>query len=300
MSSTSSPPSPLDEKPTLSHDSHETQDVNGSGSGRLHALEQLEILPQMLQEGILFAGSGAALLLQAALPAIREVENENTNSQALVTELLDALQAHLGYLSTLVFGKRDERKTLLDMLQRGEAPGLGGGRNNRFAHHPALQKWMAATLYATATDFYQRVYGRVDYQTAQRAYSEFGLLMNCLGIPAGTWPETRQAFWSYWDDQVGKLTVSTDAAQVAKDLRESTDMPKWVQNMKPFLHAVTIEMLPPNLRDSYSLKSTASTRILYRTWMGFSVAVYPAMPNKWRGYPLRYYQDKLRGKLNVV
>lgn len=298
MSSTSSPPSPLDEKPDVAHDHADAS--TGSTSGRLHALEQLEILPQMLQEGILFAGSGAALLLQAALPAIREVETDNTNSQALATELLDALQAHLGYISTFVFGTRDERKTLLDMLQREEAPGLGGGRNNRFAHHPALQKWMAATLYATATDFYQRVYGRVDYQTAQRAYSEFGLLMNCMGVPTGTWPETRQAFWSYWDDQVHKLTVSTDAAQFAKDLRESTDMPKWVQNMKPFLRAVTIEMLPPNLRDSYGLKSTTTTRTLYRTWMGFSVAVYPAMPNKWRGYPLRYYQDKLRGKLNVV
>ncbi|CAI7629238.1 unnamed protein product [Penicillium manginii] len=277
MSSSSTPPSPLDEKPDVSHD----HDVPvASSSGRLHALEQLEILPQMLQEGILFAGSGAALLLQAALPAIREVENDNSSPKTLATELLDALQAHLGYISTFVFGTRDERKILLDLLQREEAPGLGGGRNNRFAHHPTLQKWMAATLYATATDFYQRVYGRVDYQTAQRAYSEFGLLMNCMGV--------------------GKLTVSTDAAQFAKDLRESTDMPKWVQNMKPFLRAVTIEMLPPNLRDSYGLKSTTSTRTLYRTWMGFSVAVYPAMPNKWRGYPLRYYQDKLRGKLNVV
>ncbi|KAJ5111574.1 hypothetical protein N7532_002109 [Penicillium argentinense] len=297
MSSTSSPPSPLDEKADASVGPSE---ATTSDAGRLHALEQLEILPQMLQEGILFAGSGAALLLQAALPAIREVENTNTNPEALATELLDALQANLSYISNLVFGTRAERKILLDLLHRGEAPGLGGGRNNRFAHHPPLQKWMAATLYATATDFYQRVYGRVDYQTAQRAYSEFGLLMNCLGIPPGTWPETRQAFWSYWDDQVGKLTVSSDAAQFAKDLRESTDMPKWVQNLKPFLRAVTIEMLPPNLRDSYGLRSTASTRTLYRTWMGFSVAVYPAMPNKWRGYPLSYYKDKLRDKLNVV
>ena len=184
MSSTSSPPSPLDEKPNVDQSD---LDAPTSGAGRLHALEQLEILPQMLQEGILFAGSGAALLLQAALPAIREVETDSTSNQALATELLDALQAHLGYISTFVFGSRDERKTLLDMLQRNEAPGLGGGRNNRFTHHPALQKWMAATLYATATDFYQRVYGRVDYQTARRAYSEFGLLINCLEATKMVW-----------------------------------------------------------------------------------------------------------------
>ena len=269
-------------------------------SGRLHALEQLEILPQMLQEGILFAGSGAALLLQAALPGIRNIENEGGTTNDLATELLDALQAHLSYISILVFGTRAERKTLLELLRRGEAPGLGSGRNNRFAHHPPLQLWMAATLYATATDFYQRVYGRVDYQSAQRAYSEFTLLMNCVGVPPGTWPESRQAFWTFWDKQVAQLTVTPMAAHFAKDLRESKDMPRWVQRLKPFLHVVTIEMLPPNLREAYGLRSTASTRALYRTFMGFSVAIYPAMPNKMRAYPLRYYQDRLRSKLNVV
>ena len=302
MSSPSSPPSPLDEKPEVLHATSSDDAILNptNDSGRLHALEKIEILPQILQEGILFAGSGAALLLQAALPGIRDTENADGNPETLATELLDALQAHISYISCLVFGTHNERETLLQLLRRGEAPGLGGGRNNRFAHHPSLQLWMAATLYATATDFYQRVYGRVDFETAQRGYSEFTLLMNCLGVPPGTWPETRQAFWAFWDHQVAQLTVSPDAARFAKYLRESTDMPRWVQRLKPFLRSVTIEMLPPKLRDAYGLRSNATTRALYRTWMGFSVAVYPAMPNKMRAYPLRYYQDRLRGRLNVV
>jgi uncharacterized protein (DUF2236 family) len=279
-------------------DSDATANHVTNDSGRLHALEQLEVLPKMLQEGILFAGSGATLLLQAALPGIRE--ETSGGHKALAAELIDALQAHISYISCLCFGTRAERKTLIDMLHTGEPPLLGGGRSNRFAQQPALQLWMAATLYATATDFYQRVYGRVDYASAQRAYSECTLLMNCLGVPPGTWPESREAFWSYWDRQVSELTVSSDAAQFAKDLRESTDMPRWVQAMKPFLRVSTIEMLPPKLRDAYGLRSTVATRAIYRTWMGFSVAVYPAMPNKWRAYPLKFYQERLREKLNVV
>jgi uncharacterized protein (DUF2236 family) len=291
MANVSTPPSPL-----TSQEGNEAYHVT-SDSSRLHALEQLEILPQILQEGILFAGSGAALLLQAAMPAMRQ---DNPGPDALATELLEALQAHISYISCLVFGSRTERKTLLDMLHRGEAPLMGGGRSNRFADHPSLQTWMAATLYATSTDFYQRVYGRVDYRTAQRGYDEFTLLMNCLGIPSSAWPSTRQAFWSYWDDQVSRLTVSPDATRFARDIRESKNMPPWVQRIKPFLRSVTIEMLPPQLRDGYGLHSTATTRFLYRTWMGFSVAVYPAMPTTMRSYPLRFYQDRLREKLNVV
>ncbi|KAJ5328162.1 hypothetical protein N7541_001700 [Penicillium brevicompactum] len=299
MSSTSSPVSPVDEKnvealPTSISDA--TQST--SDSGRLHALEQLEIFPKMLQEGIIFAGAGAALLLQAALPGIRD--GATGGHKELATELIDTLQAHISYISCLVFGTRAERKTLLDLLHNGDRPLLGDGHATRFAAHPSKQLWMAATLYATSTDFYQRIYGRVDYASAQRAYSEFTLLMNCLGVPAGTWPASRQEFWSYWDDQVSQLTVSEDAAQFAKDLRESTEMPRWVQSMKPFLRVATIEMLPPRLRDAYGLKSTVGTRALYRTYMGFSVALYPAFPDKWRAYPYKFYQDRLKEKLNVV
>lgn len=298
MSSSSLPPSPVDEKQFEATGATSSHNTYSNDSGRLHALEQLEILPQILNEGILFAGSGAALLLQAAMPAIRETEHPEGGHQALATELIDALQTHISYISTLVFGTQAERKALLDLLQRNKAPGLGEGRNNRFAHHPELKLWMAATLYATATDFYQRVYGRVDYQTAQHGYSEFTLLISYLGVPPGMWPETRQAFWSYWDDQISRLTVSADAAAFAKDLHESTKMPGWVQKLKPFLRAVMVEMLPPKLRDAYGLRSTRSTRFLYRSWMGFATAVYPAMPNKVRSYPLKYYQDRMRTQLN--
>ena len=91
------------------------------------------ILPQVLHEGILFAGSGAALLLQAALPEIRNTENPNDNPEDLATELLGVVQAHISYISCLVFGTCVERKALLDLLRRSEAPSLACRHNNRLA-----------------------------------------------------------------------------------------------------------------------------------------------------------------------
>ncbi|KAJ5104596.1 hypothetical protein NUU61_001943 [Penicillium alfredii] len=291
-----SPVSSLDTREAEQNGLSETEkNFPSTELGRLHALEQLEILPQILQEGIIFTGSGAALLLQAALPSIREAEPPGSHEK-LASELLDTLETQISYISCLVFGTRTERQALIQLLQNGKTP-LLGGHVNRFTNHPDLQLWIAATLYSTSTDVYQRVYGRVDYKSAQRAYSEFSLLMNCLGLKPNTWPSSRQEFWNYWDDQVSKLTVSHDAIHFAKDLRESTDMPQWVQTLKPLLRAVTIELLPPRLRDAYELQSTATTRALYRTWIGFSVALYPAMPRKWRSYPLNFYQDHLKEKL---
>lgn len=266
-----------------------------SDSQRLDALDQLEILPQILQEGILFGGSGSALLLQAAMPGIRSQESaRHTN---LATELGDALQAFLSYISCLTFGSRQERKTLMDLLQRGQPPLKG---SDYYSTNPDMQVWVAATLYATSTDFYQRVYGRVNYRTAKKAYAEYTLIMNCLGMPTGAWPETRQAFWTYWDDHIEKLQVTPDAHKFATDLLNDTSLPRWVQVMKPLLRVLTIEMLPPRIREDYGLKSTASTRGLYRATMGFSVAVYPAFPKSMRSYALKYYLNDLRQHLNVV
>jgi uncharacterized protein (DUF2236 family) len=288
----------LDEK----HDALSQATSDLSETHRLDALDQLEVMPHILQEGILFAASGSALLLQAAMPGIN---NRSSDSQAspspsngnLASELGDALQAYLSYIACLVFGTRQEKKTLLDLLARGQPP-LGG--SEFYSTHQPAQRWVAATLYATATDFYQRVYGRVNYRTAEKAYAEFALLMHCIGLQPGVWPDTRQAFWTYWDDQIEQLSVSAEAHRFAKDLMERGDFPRWVALSKPFLRVLTIEMLPPRIREAYGLKSTAGTRALYRTTMGFSVAVYPALPKSTRRYPWKYYLDELRKHLNVV
>ncbi|KAL4895352.1 hypothetical protein BDV59DRAFT_200016 [Aspergillus ambiguus] len=289
----------LDEKKTADNISQATSEL--SETQRLDALDQLEVMPHILQEGILFAGSGSALLLQAAMPGIKnrnsDGQNGNSSNSNLAAELGEALQAYLSYIACFVFGTRQEKKTLLDLLSRGQPPLHG---SEFYSSHPPTQLWVAATLYATATDFYQRVYGRVNYRTAEKAYSEFAFLMQCIGLQPGVWPENRQAFWTYWDDQIDQLSVTAESHRFAKDLMHRTDFPRWVSMSKPFLRVLTIEMLPPRIREAYGLKSTASTRFLYRTSMGFSVAVYPAMPKSTRSYPWKYYLDELRKRLNVI
>ncbi|PKY00786.1 hypothetical protein P168DRAFT_307234 [Aspergillus campestris IBT 28561] len=234
---------------------------SASSTKRLDQLEQLEMLPQILQEGALFAGAGSALLLQAAYPGIRHGESNGE----LATELVDSLQATLSYISCLVFGTRAEKQTLLGLLARNHPPLKASEsiRQNTPAH-----LWVAATLYATATDFYQRIYGRVNYRTAEAAYAEFTVLMHSLGLPSGSWPPTRHAFWRYWDEQIDQLVVTDEGHRFAQELMHHTAVPRWVSPLKPMMRVITIEMLPPSLREAYGLKSTMGSRGLYRTTMG--------------------------------
>lgn len=265
---------------------------SANSTKRLDQLDQLEILPQILQEGALFAGAGSALLLQAAYPGIRHGESNGE----LATELVDSLQATLSYISCLVFGTRAEKQTLLGLLARNHPPLKASEsiRQNTPAH-----LWVAATLYATATDFYQRIYGRVNYRTAEAAYAEFTVLIHSLGLPSGSWPPTRHAFWRYWDEQIDRLVVTEEGHRFAQALMHETAVPRWVAPLKPMMRVITIEMLPPALREGYGLKSTLGSRGLYRTTMGFVVAVYPALPTSTRSYPLKYYLGELRRQMKV-
>ncbi|KAL2830145.1 hypothetical protein BJY01DRAFT_261007 [Aspergillus pseudoustus] len=292
---------------SISNDAPNTTNTTTTTTTDITALDNLQVLPKILQEGILFVASGPALLLQAAQPGLKNRLNQTnptittastSTTPSLADELTTTLHATLSYIACLVFGTGEEKEALLGRLRLSQPP-FPIPASSAATSDPNTQLWLLATLYATATDFYQRIYGRVDYRTAERGYAEFTLLLKHLDsavpFPAATlWPASRTDFWRYWDDQVEHLSVSGDAHKFAHDLAHNTALPRWVGFMKPFMRVVTVEMLPVRIREAYGLKSTAGTRGLYRATMGFSVAVYPALPKSVRAYPVKYYLDEVK------
>ncbi|KAJ9241007.1 hypothetical protein DTO169E5_3702 [Paecilomyces variotii] len=253
-----------------------------SHSNLLEALSKMKELPDILQEGILFMGGGVAILLQAAIPGVIK---EPQASEDLAVHLLENIQTTTSYIFCLTFGSKAQRKSLLDMLNRGGH--LLNGSD------PIFRLWVTATLYATATDIYQRIYGRVDYRTAERVYEEYTLLVSALNIPPELWPKDRQKFWTYWDDTIVNIR-DCPFRGLEKDLvLNFKRLPGWIRFMKPFLRVLTSEMLPPNVRKGYGLKSSKARRALYRVTLGFAVAVYPTFPKSIRSYPQRFYLKKL-------
>ncbi|KAL2787040.1 hypothetical protein BJX66DRAFT_346438 [Aspergillus keveii] len=300
----------LDEKPKIDDISPVSSNSHVPNSTTdLAALDNLQVLPKILQEGILFVASGPALLLQAAQPGLKNRLSQtnptnNTGSSSttpsLAEDLTTTLHATLSYIACLVFGTREEKEALLGRLCLGQPP--FPIPTTSATTDPNTQLWLLATLYATATDFYQRIYGRVDYRTAERGYAEFALILRYLDpvvLPASLWPASRADFWRYWDDQIEALSVSGDAHKFAHDLAHATELPRWVGYMKPFMRVVTVEMLPVRIREAYGLKSTVGTRGMYRATMGFSVAVYPALPKSVRSYPMKYYLEEVKRVLGT-
>ncbi|KAL4787316.1 hypothetical protein BJX76DRAFT_354263 [Aspergillus varians] len=247
------------------------------------SLDNLQVLPKILREGILFIASSPALLL---------IQAANPNN----TDITTTLHSTLSSIACLVFGTSEETASFLDHihLRQQQQP----------LPPPQLHLWILATLYATATDIYQRIYGSFDYRTAEASYVEFAILTRHLvppgllhifpeGAAAAAWPASRVAFWKYWDEQVGRLRVSDEARAFAAELLQR-DLPWGVGCVKPALRAVTVEMLPGKVREGYGLRSTVGTRGVYAVTMGGLKPVYPGLPRRWRGRPVKYYLGEVK------
>jgi uncharacterized protein (DUF2236 family) len=278
------------------------QTATYNSNNSLSGLDNLQVLPKILQEGVIFVACGPAVLLQAAHPGLNTASSASSN---LTDDLTSFLRAALSYLACLVLGSKDEKQALLARLGLGKPP----LQSSLKVTSPTSQLWLVATIYATAADFYQRIYGTFDYRTAEAAYDEFALVLRYLSptvLPSPSvgdqslsqvsWPSTRAEFWKYWDAELSKLVVSAAAHDVATEL-EKRDLPRGVGLTKPVLRAVTIEMLPENIRDGYGVKSTFMTRQLYATAIGLLRPVYPCLPKGWRSGPANHYLEEVRKEI---
>lgn len=279
----------------------EKQDVaiGQSDSDILDTLDKFTSLPRILREGILLTGGGVAILLQAAKTDMVNSQPPNQGkgkSKNLAEQLFEDLRHTIIDMYGLVFGTRAERQQILNRINSHN--NNNNSKEEYYPEDPQLRLWIVATLYTTATDFYQRVFEKVDYHTAQRAYREFSVLVTdaLRLVPREIWPEDRNAFWAYWDEEIKKLDVDSRARPVVHDLQAyDKDIPTWVKLVRrPFIRVVTPEMLPPHVREQYGLRSTSTSRFCYRFVVGGAKAVYPTLPKRIRTHPKNRALRQLR------
>jgi uncharacterized protein (DUF2236 family) len=194
----------------------------------LQSLDKLQQVPKILREGILLTGGAVAILLQAAAHGMARTASKTGAGgkvKTLAEQLYQSIHLTAVYLYGLTFGTRQQRKQILDRIYASQQQQQqqqqqqrrishvvrnGIGHLNPYPQDPKLRLWIAATLYATGTEVYQRIVHELSFEEAEQAFSEFTVLLNLtLNIPKGLWPANRAAFWAYWDEHVEKLDVDT-------------------------------------------------------------------------------------------
>jgi uncharacterized protein (DUF2236 family) len=158
------------------------------------------------REGVLLAGGGAALILQAAHPLVAAGVAEHSHYRE---DRWGRLYRTLNFTTKVVFG---DMRTAEEAARRVRAAhkrvrGVteeSGGRYPRGtpynASDPELLMWVHATLVRTALDVYQRYVGALTIAEQRLYYDEQKTLAEMFGVPRERMPDTFAAFNRYVDD----------------------------------------------------------------------------------------------------
>ncbi|KAI9375125.1 hypothetical protein BJX61DRAFT_201085 [Aspergillus egyptiacus] len=255
------------------------------------ALETPHHIQKIVSEAIILGGGAAAILYQIAHPAVAKGVHHHSS---FAVRPVDRLRTTMTYVYSMLFGTAAEKQKIIELVHRAHAPVKGPDYD---ADEPAAQLWVAATLYAVGIDLYEQIFGVMDEDQAEAVYREYVVLGASLRVPMEMWPQTREEFWTYWDEQVASFQICEEAKAVARDLLYNPKLPFYFKAMMPTMRLVTAEMLAPKLREVYGLKSSRGRRRLYRSYLAVTKATYPFLPKVLRTYPVRYYMKDMRKRM---
>jgi uncharacterized protein (DUF2236 family) len=236
-------------------------------------------------ESVLIAGGGRAILLQLANPGVGRGVAEHSD---FASRPLDRLSRTLAYVYTVVYGNPQQVGAAVRSVSRAHGPvrsapdGDGPGYS---AFDPNLQLWVAATLYDSAIDMHERVYGALDDASAEQIYQDYAVLGTALQVPRQLWPKDRAAFHEYWSHQLDSLRTDATTRGVANALLHPAVGPLWLKAAMPVARLVTAGLLPPALRQAFELPWSPARRRLFNALIAVTRVVYPRMPRALRHLP---------------
>lgn len=248
-------------------------------------------------EAVYLAGGGRALLLQIAHPAVGRGVVEHSD---FANRMMDRLHATMTFVYASVYATPEEFAAVRRSVNRAHAPvraAAAGDAPSYNAFDPQLQLWVAATLYATMIDLYERFFGQLPRADAERIYREFTVLGSALQVPPDAWPRTRAEFDVYWRDTVAGLRPTKDTKRVARQILYPSAIPWWMRAIFPQARLVTVGLLSPDLRRAFGLAWNDRLQRRFDRWMRWAVLIYPRLPARLRHSPRDAYLRRLRASL---
>ncbi|QDZ14881.1 oxygenase MpaB family protein [Humibacter ginsenosidimutans] len=229
-------------------------------------------------EWVMTAGGGCAILLQLANPSVGRGVAEHSD---FASRPYDRLIGTLTYVTAVASGTGDDLRAARRIVGEAHAPVRGDEREGSpaySAYDPQLQLWVTATLYWSAMQVQERVFGPLSPAAADRIYAEFAAVGTTLQLPAGLWPATRSSFDAYWLRSVRELTVTPEARRLAHELMRAEHAPVWMRLLMPWARVATVALLPHEVRAQYGLVLNGRNRRRYERMMSLTAAVYPRLP----------------------
>lgn len=249
------------------------------------------VIRRVAAEAVLLAGGGRAILLQVAHPAVAHGVHDHSD---FATRPLDRLHSTMRYVYGVLFGSPAQARSISRAVSAVHRRVTGPGYS---AADPALQVWVNATLYDTATLLHQRVHGPLSPADLDACYQQYSVLATSIGCPREHWPADRAAFARYWAESVRALVVGDTARGIAAGLFRPAGLPLALRPAMPLHRFVTTGLLPEPVRAGYGLPWSPRQEALLDRALDLTAAIYPRLPRRLRHAPKELYLRDLRRRL---
>jgi uncharacterized protein (DUF2236 family) len=208
------------------------------------------------RESAVLLGAERALLLQLSHPLIAAAVAEHSN---VLNNPLKRLHHTFGIMFKMVFGTIEQSCEAARILHRRHSFVQGRlPENNGFfrqgtpyqANDAALLQWVHSTLVDSAYLVYASTFAPLSAAEREQYYHESCRMAGLFGLTSNSLPPTWAQFREYMDRvcQSDTLVVSP----LVKDLLDRILDKHW-RRVPNWYQAITVQMLPPPLRESYEL-----------------------------------------------
>ncbi|MEO6942432.1 MAG: oxygenase MpaB family protein [Terrimesophilobacter sp.] len=239
-------------------------------------------------EAVLLAGAGRAILLQIAHPAVgRGVARHSDFS----SDPLRRLRNTLTYVYVVVYGTPEEVARIARAVNATHVQVRGDQYD---ASDPDLQLWVAATLYQTAIEVYERVVGPLPPEDVEQLYRDYAVLGTTLTMSPGLWPKDTEAFRKYWLSTLATLRVDDEVLAVSRALLHPTGGPWWIRRMMPLVRLITAGLLDESLRTTFELPWDARRQRRFDRTMRMMARTNRILPARLRHWPREHYLARFR------
>ena len=245
------------------------------------------------RQTVLLLGGPRALLLQLAHPSVAAgVDQHSGFPSDQVARLFRTLRSVL----TVSFGSPSSSSRVLQNLAgiHSRVHGRQADGKPYDARDPALQWWVLATLIDTALLVERRFLGRLSEEERQRYYVECLRLADAFGIPTSSVPPDLATFAAWMAARVATLEVGRTARRLAQSVVRPrvAVVPGFVPGM--VLGPVTVDLLPPALREAYGLTSPAAAALAVQVAQAGVRRALSRAPEATRTFPSWLWRDTPR------
>ena len=192
---------------------------------------------------VLLAGPAAAVL-QVAHPQVAMGVAAHSKFR---TDSIGRLHRTLEAVYSVAFGTSEEVEGVRDRVARAHRPVRGEGYS---AFDQDTQLWVLATLIMGSVTMYRRFVGKLTVSELDRFLEENARFGEVFGLDPGVVPKSWGGFEKYYAETLsGPLLGSHHlCAEVANSVIKP-DAPWFMSACSPVFRSMTIEYLPPALRE---------------------------------------------------